>query len=157
MCDLLTERPRDAIAHGLALLVHSVHAGIAIVGAHHRLFHLEQTSTNVLHRKEVKKLVKKLVLKKKKIERCASNNNNNKISTITKMPIFGRFHLIRVLLGIVFVILFIALISKNQEDNSIIKLKPAEQSDSLTWAELEKISQVNTTCPLCFGRDACQV
>jgi len=72
------------------------------------------------------------------------------------MPIFGRFHLIRVLLGIVFVILFIALISKNQEDNSIIKLKPAEQSDSLTWAELEKISQVNTTCPLCFGRDACQ-
>ena len=73
------------------------------------------------------------------------------------MPIFGRFHLIRVLLGLVFVILFIALISKNQEDNSIIKLKPAEQSDSLTWAELEKISQVNTTCPLCFGRDACQV
>ena len=72
------------------------------------------------------------------------------------MPVFGRFHLIRVLLGVVFIILFIALISKKQEDNNIIKLKP-EQSDSLTWTELEKMSQINTTCPLCFGRDACQV
>ena len=80
--------------------------------------------------------------------------NNKKAK---KMPIFGRFHLIRVLLGIVFVVLFIALISKKQEDNNIIKLRPVEQSDSLTWTELETISQVNTTCPLCFGKDACQV
>ena len=74
------------------------------------------------------------------------------------MPLhIGRFHLIRVLLGVVFVILFIALISKKQEDNNIITLNPVKQSDSLSWPELEKISQVNTTCPLCFGRDACQV
>ena len=73
------------------------------------------------------------------------------------MPIFGRFHLIRVLLGIVFVILFIAIVSKRQEDNSIIHLKYHESlKTSLSWPELENISQVNSTCPLCFGRDACQ-
>jgi len=72
------------------------------------------------------------------------------------MAIFGRFHLIRVLLVVVFVILFIAIVSKRNEENSVIKLSPRGHSESLTWIELEEISQVNATCPLCFGKDACQ-
>ena len=73
-----------------------------------------------------------------------------------KMAIFGRFHLIRVLLVVVFVILFIAIVSKRNEENSVIKLSTRGHSESLTWTELEEISQVNATCPLCFGKDACQ-
>ena len=75
------------------------------------------------------------------------------------MPKFqlGRFHLIRVILALVFVILFITIVSKRQEDNSTINLKynPSLET-SLSWPELENKSQVNSTCPLCFGRDACE-
>ena len=67
----------------------------------------------------------------------------------------GRFHLIRVILALVFVILFIAIIAKRQEENAIINISDAEAMSTLSWVELDNLSQANSSCPVCFGRDAC--
>ena len=39
--------------------------------------------------------------------------------------------------------------------NSIQYLFSHPTSSHLTWKELEKLSEVNETCPICFGKDAC--
>lgn len=67
----------------------------------------------------------------------------------------GRFHLIRVFLAVVCIVLLLAIIANNRHDNSLIHLKENDEFAVFTWAELSKLSQANETCPVCFGRDAC--
>ena len=72
------------------------------------------------------------------------------------MVLFGRFHLVRVILALLFVLLFIAILN-NYNTGDVIKISSKSiQSLSFTWSELESLSKVNETCPICFGRDACQ-
>ena len=72
------------------------------------------------------------------------------------MITIGRFHLVRVVLAAIFVLLFIAIIA-NWNDGSSIKLAPGSiKALSMTSKELDKLTQANTSCPICFGRDACQ-
>lgn len=66
----------------------------------------------------------------------------------------GRFHLIRVILAIVFVILFIAIVARRQEENAILHVN-VHDIPSFTWTELDEMSEANVSCPVCFGRDAC--
>lgn len=72
------------------------------------------------------------------------------------MVLLGRFHLVRVILALLFVLLFIAILN-NYNTGDVIKVSSKSiQSLSFTWSELESLSKVNETCPICFGRDACQ-
>ena len=69
----------------------------------------------------------------------------------------GRFHLVRVILALVFVILLYAIVANfDQNNNSLLRIPTsALDVESLTIAELSKLSRANETCPVCFGRDAC--
>jgi hypothetical protein len=66
-----------------------------------------------------------------------------------------RCHLIRVGLAAIFLLLLIAIFVSYQNDG-LIKLRPDSLAKaSLTMKELDDLSTTNTTCPVCFGRDAC--
>ena len=69
----------------------------------------------------------------------------------------GRFHLIRVVLALLFVLLFIAIFTNYNNNSDVIKISSNSiESLSLTWNEVDKLSKANDSCPICFGRDACQ-
>ena len=59
------------------------------------------------------------------------------------MVLVGRFHLVRVILALLFVILFIAILN-NYNTSDVIKISSKSiQSLSFTWSELESLSKVN--------------
>ena len=73
--------------------------------------------------------------------------------------------MVRVLLASLFVLIVMAIYYQrtgtpwspvNPESVAVIKL-PAEAVDqlSMTPQEVDVLTQANATCPLCFGRDAC--
>ena len=58
------------------------------------------------------------------------------------MVLFGRFHLVRVILALLFVLLFIAILN-NYNTGDVIKISSKSiQSLSFTWSELESLSKV---------------
>ena len=58
------------------------------------------------------------------------------------MVLFGRFHLVRVILALLFVLLFIAILN-NYNTGDVIKVSSKSiQSLSFTWSELESLSKV---------------
>ncbi len=65
----------------------------------------------------------------------------------------GRFHLIRVVLGCILVGLIIAIFANRQEENAILRVDTTNAR--LHLSEIDAMSGANTTCPICFGRDAC--
>ncbi len=73
------------------------------------------------------------------------------------MALFGRFHLVRVVLATVFLVLLYTIVTKFDAHNSLIRLPTSMlDAESLTIKELSKLSMANETCPVCFGRDACE-
>ena len=74
---------------------------------------------------------------------------------------FGRFHIVRVLLGAVLVVIALTIVYQKNSliDNygtPVINI-PSDAIDSLsmTIKEVDVLTRANETCPLCFGRDAC--
>lgn len=58
------------------------------------------------------------------------------------MVLLGRFHLVRVILALLFVLLFIAILN-NYNTGDVIKVSSKSiQSLSFTWSELESLSKV---------------
>ena len=58
------------------------------------------------------------------------------------MVLLGRFHLVRVILALLFVLLFIAILN-NYNTVDVIKVSSKSiQSLSFTWSELESLSKV---------------
>ena len=58
------------------------------------------------------------------------------------MVLLGRFHLVRVILALLFVLLFIAILN-NYNTGDVIKVSSKSiQSLSFTWTELESLSKV---------------
>ena len=58
------------------------------------------------------------------------------------MVLLGRFHLVRVILALLFVLLFIAILN-NYNTGDVIKISSKSiQSLSFTWSELESLSKV---------------
>ena len=58
------------------------------------------------------------------------------------MVLLGRFHLVRVILALLFVLLFIAILN-NYNTGDVIKVSSKSiQSLSFTWSELESLSNV---------------
>ena len=78
------------------------------------------------------------------------------------MPFFfGRFHIVRVILGAILLVIALTIIyQKNSSVNNygtpVIHL-PSSAIDSLsmTLEEVDALTRANETCPICFGRDAC--
>ena len=57
------------------------------------------------------------------------------------MVLLGRFHLVRVILALLFVLLFIAILN-NYNTGDVIKVSSKSiQSLSFTWSELESLSK----------------
>ena len=69
------------------------------------------------------------------------------------MIAIGRFHLIRVVLAILFVFIFISILYNQNSDVIRITTKSI-LSMSMSWNELEQLSKTKS-CPICFGHDAC--
>jgi len=74
---------------------------------------------------------------------------------------FGRFHIVRVLFGAILLVIGVTILYRKNSlvDNygtSVVHI-PSEAIDSLsmTLEEVDKLTRANETCPLCFGRDAC--
>ena len=62
------------------------------------------------------------------------------------MVLLGRFHLVRVILALLFVLLFIAILN-NYNTGDVIKISSKSiQSLSFTWSELEALSKVCKYC-----------
>ena len=58
------------------------------------------------------------------------------------MVLLGRFHLVRVILALLFVLLFIAILN-NYNTGDVIQISSKSiQSLSFTWSELESLSKV---------------
>ena len=75
---------------------------------------------------------------------------------------FGRFHIVRVVFGaILLVIALTILYQKNsyvENYGTPVVHIPSEAIDSLSMTinEVDALTRANETCPLCFGRDACE-
>ena len=72
---------------------------------------------------------------------------------------FGRFHIVRVLLASLFVLILIGIYYQRTQAPGVPVIRlPASAVDdlSMTAAEVDALTQANTTCPVCFGRDACE-
>jgi hypothetical protein len=74
---------------------------------------------------------------------------------------FGRFHIVRVFFGAILLVIGVTILYRKNSlvDNygtSVIHI-PSEAVDSLsmTIKEVDALTRANETCPLCFGRDAC--
>ena len=74
---------------------------------------------------------------------------------------FGRFHIVRVLFGAILLVIGVTILYRKTSivDNygtSVVHI-PSEAIDSLsmTIKEVDALTRANETCPLCFGRDAC--
>ena len=74
---------------------------------------------------------------------------------------FGRFHIVRVLLGAILLVIVLTIVYQRNSalDNygtPVVRL-PSDAIDSLsmTRAEVDALTRANETCPICFGRDAC--
>ena len=74
---------------------------------------------------------------------------------------FGRFNILRVLLGAILLVIVLTIVYQKNSvlDNygtSVVHL-PSDAIDSLsmTMAEVNALTRANDTCPICFGRDAC--
>ena len=58
------------------------------------------------------------------------------------MVLLGRFHLVRVILALLFVLLFIAILNNYNTGDEIKVSSKSIQSLSFTWSELESLSKV---------------
>ena len=74
---------------------------------------------------------------------------------------FGRFHIVRVLLGAILLVIVLTIVYQKNSivDNygtPVVHL-PSDAIDSLsmTRVEVDALTRANETCPICFGRDAC--
>ena len=74
---------------------------------------------------------------------------------------FGRCHIVRVILGIVLLTITLTILyqknsfSGNYGTPVIHISSDAIDSLSMTLQEVDILTRANETCPLCFGRDAC--
>ena len=74
---------------------------------------------------------------------------------------FGRFHIVRVFFGAIFVVIALTILYRRTSfvenyGTPVVRL-PSEAIDALSMSleEVDALTRANETCPICFGRDAC--
>ena len=74
---------------------------------------------------------------------------------------FGRFHIVRVALGAILLVIILTIVYQKNVSfidygTPVVHLSnDAIDSISMTKEEIDALTRANETCPLCFGRDAC--